>query len=295
MKGIILAGGLGTRLYPLTKITTKQLLPVYDKPMIYYSLSTLMLSGIKDVLIITRPEHKRLFQTLFGDGSKLGISITYEVQEHANGIAECFIIGEEFIGDDDVCLILGDNIFYGNELIDLLQDGVKETVENKNAVIFGYYVSDPEKYGIVEYDSNKNVLSVEEKPVNPRSNCAAVGLYYYNNDVIQLAKTIKPSQRGELEITSINEEYLKQNRLKLQIMGRGYAWFDAGSHDSLLDASHFVQTVENRQGLKIACVEEIAYRMGYIDQDQLVDLAVDLGKTKYSDYLFKLAKGELIE
>ena len=295
MKGIILAGGLGTRLYPLTKITTKQLLPVYDKPMIYYSLSTLMLSGIKDVLIITRPEHKSLFQTLFGDGSKLGISITYEVQEHANGIAECFIIGEEFIGDDDVCLILGDNIFYGNELIDLLQDGVKETVENKNAVIFGYYVSDPEKYGIVEYDSNKNVLSVEEKPVNPRSNCAAVGLYYYNNDVIQLAKTIKPSQRGELEITSINEEYLKQNRLKLQIMGRGYAWFDAGSHDSLLDASHFVQTVENRQGLKIACVEEIAYRMGYIDQDQLVDLAVDLGKTKYSDYLFKLAKGELIE
>ena len=295
MKGIILAGGLGTRLYPLTKITTKQLLPVYDKPMIYYSLSTLMLSGIKDVLIITRPEHKRLFQTLFGDGSKLGISITYEVQEHANGIAECFIIGEEFIGDDDVCLILGDNIFYGNELIDLLQDGVKETVENKNAVIFGYYVSDPEKYGIVEYDNNKNVLSVEEKPVNPRSNCAAVGLYYYNNDVIQLAKTIKPSQRGELEITSINEEYLKQNRLKLQIMGRGYAWFDAGSHDSLLDASHFVQTVENRQGLKIACVEEIAYRMGYIDQDQLVDLAVDLGKTKYSDYLFKLAKGELIE
>ena len=295
MKGIILAGGLGTRLYPLTKITTKQLLPVYDKPMIYYSLSTLMLSGIKDVLIITRPEHKSLFQTLFGDGSKLGISVSYEVQEHANGIAECFIIGEEFIGDDDVCLILGDNIFYGNELIDLLQDGVKETVENKNAVIFGYYVSDPEKYGIVEYDSNKNVLSVEEKPANPRSNCAAVGLYYYNNDVIQLAKTIKPSQRGELEITSINEEYLKQNRLKLQIMGRGYAWFDAGSHDSLLDASHFVQTVENRQGLKIACVEEIAYRMGYIDRDQLVDLAVDLGKTKYSDYLFKLAKGELIE
>tara|TARA_R110002020_G_scaffold78506_1_gene197402 strand:- start:10945 stop:11832 length:888 start_codon:yes stop_codon:yes gene_type:complete len=295
MKGIILAGGLGTRLYPLTKITTKQLLPVYDKPMIYYSLSTLMLSGIRDVLIISRPEHKSLFQNLFKDGSHLGLNISYEIQPDANGIAECFIIGEEFIGEDDVCLILGDNIFYGNELIDLLQDAVAETTEHNNAVIFGYYVSDPEKYGIVEYDEDKNVLSIEEKPENPRSNCAAVGLYYYNNDVVEIAKSIKPSERGELEITTINEEYLKKNRLKLEIMGRGYAWFDAGSHDSLLDASQFVQTVESRQGLKIACVEEIAYRMGYISQMELIELTINLGKTNYSDYLFRLAKGELIE
>lgn len=295
MKGIILAGGLGTRLYPLTKITTKQLLPVYDKPMIYYSLSTLMLAGIRELLIISAPQHKSLFQSLFGDGKSFGLEISYATQKRPKGIAESFIIGEDFIGDDDVCLILGDNIFYGNELIPFLKGAANETKENNNAVIVGYYVNDPEKYGIVEYDSQKNVISVEEKPEDPKSNCAAVGLYFYNNDVVEIAKTITPSKRGELEITTVNEEYLKRNRLKLQVMGRGYAWFDAGSHDSLLDASHFVQTVENRQGLKIACIEEIAYRMGYINQEQLIELAVDLGKTKYSDYLFKLAKGELIE
>ncbi len=295
MKGIILAGGLGTRLYPLTRITTKQLLPVYDKPMIYYSLSTLMLAGIREILIITAPQHKSLFQSLFGDGKSFGLDISYATQKRPKGIAESFIIGEDFIGDDDVCLILGDNIFYGNELIPFLKGAAAETKKNNNAVIVGYYVNDPKKYGIVEYDSHKNVLSVEEKPEKPKSNCAAVGLYFYNNDVVDIAKTITPSKRGELEITTVNEEYLKRNRLKLQVMGRGYAWFDAGSHDSLLDASHFVQTVENRQGLKIACIEEIAYRMGYINQEQLIELAVDLGKTKYSDYLFKLAKGELIE
>ena len=295
MKGIILAGGLGTRLYPLTKITTKQLLPVYDKPMIYYPLSTLMLAGIRDILIISRPEHQRLFQELFGTGEQLGLSISYKAQEEPRGIAECFIIGEDFIGDDNVCLILGDNIFYGNELTDILQSAVKKVEEYGTAVNFGYYVSDPEKYGVIEFDEERNVLSIEEKPENPRSNCASVGIYFYNNDVVQIAKEIKPSKRNELEITSVNQEYLKRNLLSLEVMGRGYAWFDAGSHDSLLDASRFVQTVELRQGLKISCIEEIAYRLGHISREQLVVLAKDLGKANYSEYLFRLSKGELLE
>ncbi len=295
MKGIVLAGGLGTRLYPLTKVATKQLLPVYDKPMIYYSLSTLLLAGIKDILIICKPEDEAVFENLLGDGTHLGINISYKAQHKPNGIAQSFIIGEEFIGQDNVCLILGDNIFYGNYLTDLLDDAVRTTEEDNNAVIFGYWVKDPQKFGIVEYDEDKNVLSLEEKPEFPRSNCAAVGLYFYNNDVIEIAKSLKTSDRGEYEITDVNKEYLKRNRLKLEVMGRGYAWFDAGSHDSLLDASQFVQTVENRQGLKIACLEEIAYRMEYISKEQLIDLASNLGKTKYSDYLFRLARGELIE
>ncbi len=295
MKGIVLAGGLGTRLYPLTKVATKQLLPVYDKPMIYYSLSTLLLAGIKDILIICKPEDEAVFENLLGDGTHLGINISYKAQHKPNGIAQSFIIGEEFIGQDNVCLILGDNIFYGNYLTDLLDDAVRTTEEDNNAVIFGYWVKDPQKFGIVEYDEDKNVLSLEEKPEFPKSNCAAVGLYFYNNDVIEVAKSLKTSDRGEYEITDVNKEYLKRNRLKLEVMGRGYAWFDAGSHDSLLDASQFVQTVENRQGLKIACLEEIAYRMGYISKEQLIDLASNLGKTKYSDYLYRLARGELIE
>lgn len=295
MKGIVLAGGLGTRLYPLTKVATKQLLPVYDKPMIYYSLSTLLLAGIKDILIICKPEDEAVFENLLGDGTHLGINISYKAQHKPNGIAQSFIIGEEFIGQDNVCLILGDNIFYGNYLTDLLDDAVRTTEEDNNAVIFGYWVKDPQKFGIVEYDEDKNVLSLEEKPEFPKSNCAAVGLYFYNNDVIEVAKSLKTSDRGEYEITDVNKEYLKRNRLKLEVMGRGYAWFDAGSHDSLLDASQFVQTVENRQGLKIACLEEIAYRMRYISKEQLIDLASNLGKTKYSDYLYRLARGELIE
>tara|TARA_R110000824_G_scaffold192331_3_gene374409 strand:- start:240 stop:1106 length:867 start_codon:yes stop_codon:yes gene_type:complete len=288
MKGIILSGGLGSRLYPITKVVTKQLLSIYNKPMIYYPLSTLMLAGIRDILIITRPDQVELYRSLFKDGSQIGINIEYEIQEDPKGIAECFIIGEDFIGGDDVCLILGDNIFYGDALPSVLRIS-KEIVSQGKSVVYGYHVKNPEEYGVVEYNRNYRVISIEEKPKKPKSNCAAVGLYMYNNDVIEIAKTIEPSSRGELEITDINKVYLKKRRLMLEIFGRGYAWFDAGSHDSLLEASNFIQTIEKRQGLKIACLEEISYNLGYISKRQLLRLADNLGENEYSEYLYGIS------
>ena len=288
MKGIILAGGMGTRLHPVTKGVTKQLLPIYDKPMIYYSLSTLMLAGIRDVLIISKPEDLPIFERLFGSGENIGMNFEYKIQIEPKGIAEAFLIGEEFIADDNVCLILGDNIFYGHNLSARLKSAVKIVEEQGDAVIFGYHVNHPELYGIIEYDKKGKVISLEEKPVVPKTNCAAVGLYFYNNDVVDLAKNITASRRGELEITEVNNQYLRRNRLQMKALGRGYAWFDAGSHDSFIEASNFVQTVEKRQGLKIACIEEIAYRMGFISKKQLRENVFLLGKNDYSQYLFKL-------
>ena len=288
MKGIILAGGFGTRLQPLTKVITKQLLPVYDKPMIYYPLATLMLAGIKEILLICKQEDHNLFERLFNDGSHLGLQITYKVQQEPKGIAEAFIIGEEFIGKDDVCLILGDNIFYGDDMPRLLRDGIKIVEEQGKAVIFGYHVNNPKEYGVVEYERGGNVVGIEEKPQNPKSNCAAVGLYMYDSSVVDIAKQVKPSHRGELEITSINNVFLEEKNLKLKLMGRGYAWLDAGSADSLLDASQFIQTIESRQGLKIACIEEIAYRKRFITKDQLVDICEKMQNNSYGDYLRKL-------
>jgi len=289
MKGIILAGGAGTRLYPITTVVCKQLLPVYDKPMIYYPLSILMLSGIREILIISTPQDITKFEELFGDGSKLGLSFSYKVQEAPNGLAEAFIIGENFIGKSNVCLVLGDNIFYGHNLATMLQ----ETAQlKKGATIFGYYVSDPERYGVVEFDKEYKALSIEEKPKNPKSNYAVVGLYYYDNDVICIAKSIKPSARGELEITDVNNEYLKKGKLMVQIMGRGYAWLDTGTHSSLVDATQYVKTLEDRQGLKISCIEEIAYRMGYIDAEQLERIAEPLKKSGYGKYLLEVLKWE---
>lgn len=288
MKGIILAGGFGTRLQPLTKVITKQLLPVYDKPMIYYPLATLMLAGIKEILLICKQEDHSLFERLFSDGSHLGLQITYKVQKEPKGIAEAFIIGEEFIGEDDVCLILGDNIFYGDDMPRLLRDGIKIVEEQDKAVIFGYHVNNPKEYGVVEYERGGNVVGIEEKPQNPKSNCAAVGLYMYDNSVVDVAKQVKPSHRGELEITSINNVFLEEKKLKLKLMGRGYAWLDAGSADSLLDASQFIQTIESRQGLKIACIEEIAYRKRFITKDQLIDICEKMQNNSYGDYLRKL-------
>ena len=288
MKGIILAGGFGTRLQPLTKVITKQLLPVYDKPMIYYPLATLMLAGIKEILLICKQEDHSLFERLFSDGSHLGLQITYKVQKEPKGIAEAFIIGEEFIGEDDVCLILGDNIFYGDDMPRLLRDGIKIVEEQDKAVIFGYHVNNPKEYGVVEYERGGNVVGIEEKPQNPKSNCAAVGLYMYDSSVVDVAKQVKPSHRGELEITSINNVFLEEKKLKLKLMGRGYAWLDAGSADSLLDASQFIQTIESRQGLKIACIEEIAYRKRFITKDQLVDICEKMQNNSYGDYLRKL-------
>jgi glucose-1-phosphate thymidylyltransferase len=287
MKGIILAGGSGTRLYPITKGVSKQLVPIYDKPMIYYPLSVLMLSGIREILIISTPEDLPNFKKLLGDGSDIGMKFSYKVQPSPDGLAQAFILGEEFIGDDDVTLILGDNIFYGHGLTRLLASSVVNT-KNNFATVFGYYVKDPERYGVAEFDENGKVISIEEKPNEPKSNYAVVGLYFYPNDVIKKAKTIKPSDRGELEITDLNKLYLEERRLKVELMGRGFAWLDTGTHESLLDASRFIQTIENRQGLKIACIEDIAYEMGYITKEQVLELAKPLAKTQYGQYLLEV-------
>jgi len=288
MKGIILAGGSGTRLYPITKGTSKQLLAIYDKPMIYYPLSVLMQSGITEVLIISTPHDLPNFKNLFGDGSEIGMQFSYIEQPSPDGLAQAFILGEEFIGNDDVCLILGDNIFYGAGIEKLLSDAVQTvSVENK-ASIFGYYVQEPERYGVAEFDKNGNVLSIIEKPKEPKSNYAVVGLYFYPNSVIDIAKNIKPSARGELEITTVNQTYLSQNKLKLEMMGRGFAWLDTGTQDSLLEASNFIQTIEKRQGLKIACIEEIAFEKGHISKEQLLVLAAQYKNNEYGSYLHNL-------
>jgi len=284
-KGIILAGGRATRLYPITKGVCKQLLPIYDKPMIYYPLSVLMLAGIRDILLISTPEALPAFEQLLGNGRDLGVHISYTVQEEPRGLADAFIIGEDFIGDDRVALILGDNLFFGHDLYNLLQDAITQT----GATIFAYYVRDPRQYGVVEFDKDKNVISIEEKPKAPKSNFANTGLYFYDNEVVKIAKSIKPSARGELEITDVNNEYLKQKKLKVVTLGRGYAWLDTGTHDSLLDASSFIKTIEDRQGLKVGCIEEVAYRVGFIDQKQLLKLADD-HKTDYGKYLKMVAQ-----
>ncbi len=290
MKGIILAGGSGTRLYPLTKGTSKQLLPIYDKPMIYYPLSVLMLAGIKDILIISTPIDLPRFEQLLGDGSNLGMSFSYIEQPSPDGLAQAFILGEDFIGTDDVCLVLGDNIFYGHGLRELLAKSVRNVTKRNKATVFGYYVKDPERYGVVEFDDKDNVLSIEEKPEQPKSHFAVVGLYFYPNSVVNIAKQIKPSHRGELEITSVNQTYLKDEKLKVLSMGRGFAWLDTGTHESLLEASNYIKTIEQRQGLKVACLEEIAFEMGYITKDELLALAEPLKKNGYGQYLIERAE-----
>ena len=290
MKGIILAGGSGTRLYPVTKVASKQLMPIYDKPMVYYPLSTLMLAGIKDILVISTPEDTPKYESLLGDGSQLGLSFSYIVQPSPDGLAQAFILGEEFIGNDDVSLILGDNVFYGERLPERLQESVKVVQSSKDAIVFGYYVNNPERYGVVGFDQNGNAISIEEKPLNPKSNYAISGLYFYPNDVVEVAKNQKPSPRGELEITDVNQYYLNQDRLQVEQMGRGYAWLDTGTHDSLLEASQFVQTLEKRQGMKISCIEEIAFRMKYIDKYQLQLLGNELANNKYGQYLLKIVE-----
>jgi len=284
-KGIILAGGSGTRLYPVTKSISKQIIPVYDKPMIYYPLSVLMLAGIRDILIISTPQDLPLYRNLLNDGSDYGLSIEYAEQPSPDGLAQAFIIGEEFIGDDDVALILGDNIFYGYELPKTIE-GV--TTNKDGAVVFGYFVNDPQRYGVAEFDSNDNVISIEEKPEHPKSNYAVTGLYFYSNDVVAKAKSLKPSKRGELEITDLNQLYLKEGRLKLRQLGRGMAWLDTGTHDSLLQASNFIATIQNRQGLKVACIEEIAFKKGFIDSKQVLKLAEPLKKNEYGEYLIRM-------
>ena len=285
MKGIILAGGSGTRLYPLTKVVSKQLLPIYDKPMIYYPLSVLMLAGIRDILIISTPKDLPSFKNLLGDGSQLGISLTYAEQPSPDGLAQAFIIGEDFIGSDDVCLILGDNIFYGHGLTELMSSAIINTTKNKKATIFGYYVNNPKSYGVVEFDINGNVISLEEKPKLPKSHYAVVGLYFYPNSVIKQAKKVKPSARGELEITSLNELYLEQKKLSVKIMHRGFAWLDTGTHESMLEASNFIHTIENRQGLKVACLEEIAFDKGLINKALLKEHIKNYKDNTYANYL----------
>lgn len=287
MKGIILAGGSGTRLYPITRGISKQLIPVYDKPMIYYPLSTLMLAGIREILVISTPDYLPLFEGLLGDGSEWGLSLSYKVQAQPNGLAEAFILGEDFIGDDAVCLILGDNIYYGAGLSELVQSAAQKTT---GATVFGYHVNDPERFGVVEFDDAMHAVSIEEKPAQPKSNYAVTGLYFYDNQVVDIAKHIQPSPRGELEISDVNSEYLKRGQLDVKLMGRGYAWLDTGTHDSMMEAANFIATVQKRQNLKVACLEEIAYRMGYIDRDQLVKLAQPLKKNDYGQYLLRLAK-----
>lgn len=289
MKGIILAGGSGTRLYPITKGVSKQLLPVYDKPMVYYPLSTLMLSGIKDILLISTPEDIAGYERLLGTGKDWGINISYKIQPSPDGLAQAFILGEEFIGADDVCLVLGDNIFYGYGFSGLLHESVELVSKEQKAVIFGYVVSDPERYGVAEMDKEGNVLSLEEKPVTPKSNYAVVGLYFYPNSVIEIAKNIKPSPRGELEITTVNQEYMNRKQLKLSTMGRGFAWLDTGTHTSLIQASNFIETIETRQGLKVACPEEIAFHNGWITKEDLLALAQPMIKNQYGQYLLRLA------
>ena len=289
MRGIILAGGSGTRLYPITKSISKQALPIYDKPMIYYPLSVLMLAGITDILIISTPRDITVFQELLQDGKQLGVNIQYKVQDHPNGLAEAFIIGEEFIGDDKVALVLGDNIFHGYGFTERLE----KAVERKEATIFGYHVSDPSSFGVVEFDEEFNVLSIEERPKQPKSNYAVPGLYFYDNDVIEIAKNIKPSPRGELEITDINNEYLRRGKLKVELFGRGMAWLDTGTHRGLLDAANYVDAIQTRQGLYVSCIEEIAYRKGYISKEELLTLAQPLLKTDYGQYLLKIYRGEI--
>ena len=290
MKGIVLAGGSGTRLYPLTKAISKQIMPVYDKPMIYYPLSTLMLAGIREVLIISTPRDIHVFEELLSDGSQLGMKFSYAVQEQPRGLADAFIIGADFIGDDSVALVLGDNIFYGQSFSHMLQEAVRNAEEEKKATVFGYYVNDPQRYGVAEFDEKGNVLSIEEKPVQPKSNYAVVGLYFYPNKVVGVASGIKPSARGELEITTVNQTFLRDEELKVQLLGRGFAWLDTGTHDSLSEASTFVEVIEKRQGLKIACPEEIAYKKGWIDARKLRDLAVPMAKNQYGQYLLKLLR-----
>jgi glucose-1-phosphate thymidylyltransferase len=286
-KGIILAGGSGTRLYPVTKAVSKQLLPVYDKPMVYYPLSVLMLAGIRDILIITTPEDQASFQRLLGSGDDYGIKLSYAVQPSPDGLAQAFTIGEEFIGKDPVCLVLGDNIFYGQGFRPML---LKASSRNSGATVFGYEVKDPERFGVVEYDSTGKVISIEEKPVHPKSHCAVTGLYFYDNDVIEIAKQVKPSVRGELEITSVNQAYLERGDLQVTELGRGFAWLDTGTHESLLAAAHFVETIETRQGYKVACLEEIAYRQGWLSRGKIEEIAKSLAKTGYGEYLFNLLK-----
>lgn len=290
MKGIVLAGGSGTRLYPLTKGVSKQLLPIYDKPMIYYPLSVLMLAQIQDILIISTPEDLPCFKRLLKDGSELGIKIQYAEQPSPDGLAQAFIIGEEFIGKDNVCMVLGDNIFYGQSFSSMLRQAVANADKDDTATVFGYRVKDPQRYGVAEFDASGKVLSIEEKPKNPKSDYAVTGLYFYPNDVVQIAKTIKPSARGELEITSVNQAFLEQQRLCVKLLGRGFAWLDTGTHDSLTEASGFVETIEKRQGLKIACLEEIAYTQGWINSDELLKVAEPMKKNQYGEYLIELTK-----
>lgn len=290
MKGIILAGGAGTRLYPITRSISKQIIPVYDKPMIYYPMSVLMLAGIREILIISTPSDIGLYEELFGDGSQLGLKLEYKIQPSPDGLAQAFILGEEFIGNDSVCLILGDNIFYGYNFRDILEEaaGLKD-----GATVFGYYVNDPQRYGVVEFDDQKRVISIEEKPQEPKSNYAVTGLYFYSNDVVEKAKNLKPSARGELEITDLNKLYLQEDRLNVQLLGRGFAWLDTGTHNSLLQASNFIATIEQRQGLKVSCIEEIAFKKGFINRDQLVKLAAPLAKNQYGQYLLRLADKQI--